>query len=275
MPHVIDQVRRPEYTGENRCTPCTVLNVGIAAVAAGLLALLWIPAGLFVFAVSLTLIYLRGYLVPYTPTITKRYLPDRVLRRFDKQSSVEDEPTLDEVKDIDIEQTLYSLDVLTECENVDDLCLDPEFENAWQAHTDALRERDDENLGIDDLLELDNETEYEVRKLTNEAAVVMINGRQIGQWESKAALRADLAADRALREWDDDWGEMHVVNRSQVLNSLRMFLGTCTECGAPVNIDQETVESCCRSFEVFAVACEECGSRFFEIELTDEMQQQL
>ena len=35
---VLDTFRQPEYTGDNRCIPCTVVNVAIAAVLAALIA---------------------------------------------------------------------------------------------------------------------------------------------------------------------------------------------------------------------------------------------
>lgn len=82
---IVSRVRRPEYTGENRCTPCTVVNVGFSAALAAAVGVVASPvSGFAVLVASLGLVYLRGYLVPGTPTLTKRYLPDRVLRLFDK-----------------------------------------------------------------------------------------------------------------------------------------------------------------------------------------------
>ncbi|TKX73588.1 hypothetical protein EXE46_13545 [Halorubrum sp. GN11_10-6_MGM] len=79
-----DRIREPEYTGENRCVPCTVLN-GVLAVALTAAAAVFGPvAAAVVLTASLGSIYYRGYLVPGTPELTKRYLPDRVLRVFGK-----------------------------------------------------------------------------------------------------------------------------------------------------------------------------------------------
>ncbi|MFC7196638.1 hypothetical protein ACFQL4_21660 [Halosimplex aquaticum] len=39
----LDRLRRPEYTGENRCLPCTILNVAIASVGTTLLVA-WLTA---------------------------------------------------------------------------------------------------------------------------------------------------------------------------------------------------------------------------------------
>ena len=79
-----DRIREPEYTGANRCVPCTVLN-GILALALTAAAAVFGPvAAAVVLVASLGSIYYRGYLVPGTPELTKRYLPDRVLRLFGK-----------------------------------------------------------------------------------------------------------------------------------------------------------------------------------------------
>ena len=82
---VLDRIRQPAYTGENRCLPCTVLNVAIAFLATVLAAPLGPVAVAVVFAASMGSIYFRGYLIPGTPTLTKRYLPAPVLEAFGKE----------------------------------------------------------------------------------------------------------------------------------------------------------------------------------------------
>ncbi|WP_226011501.1 hypothetical protein [Halomicrobium salinisoli] len=83
-PDVLDALEQPEYTGENRCLPCTVVNLVIAAAIAVALGRRSRAKGALAFAASAVLIYLRGYLVPGTPTLTKRYLPREVLTWFGK-----------------------------------------------------------------------------------------------------------------------------------------------------------------------------------------------
>lgn len=90
---LIEDLQQEEYVGENRCWPCTVVNIAIGvllALAGGAVArrvggqgsgrLVTIVLG----AVFGALIYLRGYLVPGTPTLTKQYLPEPVLQLFGK-----------------------------------------------------------------------------------------------------------------------------------------------------------------------------------------------
>jgi hypothetical protein len=95
---VISRFRQPEYTGENRCLPCTAVNTLLAAglsgaVAAGGLVVttpvVGAVAGVAVLGVSLLSIYLRGYLVPGTPELTKRYFPPWLLRAFGKEPVLE------------------------------------------------------------------------------------------------------------------------------------------------------------------------------------------
>lgn len=97
----LDRIRRPEYTGGNRCVPCTTFNVALAFLATLLVAPLGPVAVAAVFFGSMGSIYFRGYLIPGTPTLTKRYLPDPVLELFDKGPSgpqdgweVADDPTV-------------------------------------------------------------------------------------------------------------------------------------------------------------------------------------
>lgn len=81
---LLERLKRPEYTGENRCMPCTVLNVAIAGVLTLVAAVLGPISALAVFGASMVSIYYRGYLIPGTPELTQRYLPDPVLAAFGK-----------------------------------------------------------------------------------------------------------------------------------------------------------------------------------------------
>jgi hypothetical protein len=274
---LLERLYQPEYTGENRCTPCTVVNVVIAAGAGVVLGLASVPVGVAAFLVGLATIHLRGYLVPYTPTLTKRYFPDRVLRWFDKAPQAAADRGVDtaEPEDIDVSTILLEMGVIAECETVDDLCLDPAFQTATREEIADLRESDRESRAAEIATLLALDADHEIDEYGTNAAIVTVDGTHVGQWESDAALLADLAADRTLRDWDVGWEQYHVINRSRMLDTLRMFLERCPACDAPVSVGQDTVESCCRSRDVAAVTCDACGSRLFEIELTEEMQAQL
>ena len=81
---LIERLEQPEYTGENRCGACTAVNLLLAAALAALLGRRNRALGLLAFLGSAALIYLRGYLVPGTPELTKEYLPPSVLALFGK-----------------------------------------------------------------------------------------------------------------------------------------------------------------------------------------------
>lgn len=141
---LVDRIQQPEHTGRNRCVPCTIVNVAFAAVFGLALAAISGPLGLAVFAAGISLIYLRGYLVPGTPTLTKRYLPDRVLELFDKGPDPRPRSSPSSALDpgeggaatADPERLLRSLDAVEPCESEDDLCLTDAFESAWYAWMD-------------------------------------------------------------------------------------------------------------------------------------------
>lgn len=287
---VLDRLRQPEYTGDNRCIPCTAANVVIAvvlalavgygwAVTVGPLA--WLVGGA-VFAVGLAAVWLRGYLVPGTPELAKRYFPDWLLRMFDK----EPEPTTpggidagaaeggaggttagDTEKEppegADAETLLLSAGVVEPCENEDDLCLVGGFRAGWHERMQTIRKEAAERDELARELDLDP-ADIEFRE-HGDAFVAFTDGRRLGQWESRAALVADLAAARELPGWVDGWEVMPIEARSQLLGGLRIFLDTCPVCEGPVSAGMETVESCCRSHDVVAANCEACDARLLEV----------
>ncbi|MBB6645311.1 hypothetical protein [Halobellus ruber] len=276
----LDRLRQPQYTGENRCTPCTVVNAGIAVVAALGVGAAVTPAGPEV-AVLLAggalsafagVIYLRGYLVPGTPWLTERYFPDWLLRRFEHGDGPVDTRAADEdtaagaeaAPEVDVEGILLEAGAVTECDDVDDLCLADGFRTAWRDAVEQVRSAEESRAEIARVLDADPDRlsveEYE------EAFLARLDGRRVGLWESRAAFLADVAAANVLRERYEGWASLDGSSRVQVLSGLRLFIERCPSCDGPVTIDQSVVESCCRSLDVLAVTCQDCGARLFEIE---------
>jgi hypothetical protein len=99
------------------------VNIILAAVASIAVGTFSIPVGIAIAGLSATIIYLRGYLVPGTPTLTKRYFPDQVLRWFDKTLGTTVDTTLD------TEDQLRTLGVVEETNG--DLSLTDSFESQW------------------------------------------------------------------------------------------------------------------------------------------------
>lgn len=87
---ILETLHQPEYTGDNRCEACTIVNGIIAAVLSAIIVRKSKLAAVVTIGLSAVLIYLRGYLIPGTPTLTKRYLPPSVLRLFGKEAAPTD-----------------------------------------------------------------------------------------------------------------------------------------------------------------------------------------
>lgn len=267
---MIDWIRQPEYTGRNRCVPCTALNLVIAAVVTVVFAAVWVPLGMAALAVSIAAIYLRGYLVPGTPTITSRYFPDRVLRLFDKQEGIADGGTvsgveLNDENDVsNLEAILLTSGVIEECEDVDDLCLTDGFRESWSNRIEETREqgRDKEKRILSESIEVDADA---LSLEENGRLAVKLKGDRIASWKSHAAFVADLAAEQELEVWCDSWKGMSERDRSRAIASLRVFLEDCPSCGGPVTPVEDNVDSCCRKNLVnVTLECEDCGDVVFE-----------
>jgi len=268
---VVDRLRRPEYTGENRCVPCTAANVAITAVLAAAAFLLVGAAGVgavpaagvaaVVAAAGLSAIYLRGYLVPYTPQLTKRYFPEWLLAKFDKRP--EDAAMAGSEADVDPEPVLLEAGAVEPCAGGEDLCPTGGFATEWRAEVERLRsdeaalaERVREAVGADDA----------TVETYDRFAAVRADGRMVARWESDAALLADMAAYGPLSERVPDWAGYDRQAQGSLLNGARVFLESCPACDGGVAFEEETVESCCRSMDVVALSCESCGARLLEVE---------
>lgn len=277
----LDRLRRPEYTGENRCLPCTAVNVAIAVVvAAAIAAVAAIELAALALSVSLAAIWLRGYLVPGTPELTKRYLPDRVLRLFGKGRDAAPPA------DVDAESYLLSADVLVETPDGADLAFAPWFASAWSDALDGMRldasvddstdadapvtEADDAGTAAD-VAALASLTGVDADSLSLDwrdgTAFASADGERIGHWESRAAFLADVAADRVLSDRADGWAGLPLAARSGVLGALRLFVEECPACEGPVSLEERVVESCCTSYDVVAGRCTACNARLFELDL--------
>lgn len=270
---VLARLRQPEHTGENRCLPCTAVNaviavllaagVATAAIAGDVSVAVGVALGGAVLALCGVAIALRGYLVPGTPRLTKRYLPPWVLARFGKApGGGESGDSEDGGRAFEPERDLVLAGALEECPEKDDLCLTDSFGADWTAAIDRVREAGADRAELLAALDVEaGEVSYEEY---GDAFRATVDGRRAGTWESRGAFLADLGAARVLADRHPDWEGLGVRQRSQLLHGLRLFLDTCPECGGRPEFGTETVESCCWNHEVAAVSCPGCGARLFE-----------
>lgn len=273
---VLERFRQPEYTGENRCLPCTVVNVAIAFVTSAFVALIAFPLGVVVFIASLIAIYFRGYLVPGTPTLTKRYLPDRILSLFDKhpiEETKNDEETWQTVESleyekehaVDPEQFLFDVGAVGPCEHEEDLCLTDEFARRLDGRRDSNSEDSVNSKKIASLFDAEPDS---MTVLDRESPAVKID-RRVRKWPSEAALLADFAADRSLRAQTERWPEVPLTQRLGILKSLRSFYERCPRCSGEIYLSEETTESCCRTYDVYMIGCRECEQPLLEFNPSD------
>ena len=264
---LLSRLRRPEHTGENRCIPCTVVNVGVAAlVSVAVGAAVWsvatsVSGGVAAFAafgLCAVTIYLRGYLVPGTPTLTERYFPTRLLSAFGKEPAV---PTVTD-GGIDQEAVLTGVSALEEHPDGPDLRLTSEFRAAWY---DAIDCADATGSGYEGLFEVLGREGDRISVAEHGTSLqAEIDGEFVGIWKCRAAFLADLGAARVLADRYEAWDGLEVGQRQDLLSGLRLFIDRCPTCGATPEFETEIVETCCAARNVVAVECAECGARLFE-----------
>jgi hypothetical protein len=251
-------LRNPRYTGPNRCLPCTAVNLVIVTALALAVATLSVGWAAVAFAVGVATVAVRGYLVPGTPELTKRYLPERVLAWFGKGPTPQSET-------LDAAATLVDAGVLREDPVADDLVLDAEFHDVWRRRARRLADANADSAALARFVDADSEAVSVVDR--GHAYVGVIDDEPVGRWESRPAFLADLAAATAVDERWSGWTALSTARQSELLGNLRLFVETCPTCDGQVTLDTTVVESCCRQYDVLAATCDACGARLFEADV--------
>jgi hypothetical protein len=241
-----DRLRRPEYTGENRCLPCTVVNVCLTLVAAAVVTVGLTPlGGLLVLTGGLGAIYFRGYLVPGTPTLTVRYFPPWLLELFGKE--------------LEVRETLQPVEGVAVRATADGGRLVDSFASAWRVRIESMRADGVTDEDVATLLGVDEASNV------GEAAYVANGG--LRRWLSESALLADAAAAAVLsKRGGDDWAALGPDERVATLRDLRKHLGYCPLCDGELDDEEtETIETCCTESErVLMATCVDCDVRLIE-----------
>lgn len=272
---LVNRFRKPEYTGQNRCMACTVVNLVLGtlfAAGGGFLAArvhstatgAAVAAAIGVAAVLS--IWLRGYLVPKTPTLTKRYMPAWLLAWFGKapESRIGEDPIVeDEAESVDAEGILLDHGVMESCRGGEEYCLTDAFVDDWER---TRRERDPtldaETLATALGVDPDADEEMAVERV-DRAVKFVYGGSKIAMWPSPAAARADVVSAAVLSEWFPDWRQRVLYERAMLYKSIRILLDRCPN-GEDTELREEVVESCCSTHDVFTVVCSEGGQRLVE-----------
>ena len=134
-----------------------------------------------------------------------------------------------------------------------------DFEKRVKAQLNSLKG----SVGVQDIVQLfDIPQEYVEPQREPYPAYKVIH--TIHKWPSDAALRFDIATDRALHETTDLWDEVPARQRPRIVHALRSFQDRCYFCDGELVYSDKPVESCCDEYLVITLSCEGCERRFIE-----------
>lgn len=249
--------RNPKYTGENRCLPCTFANLIVGGVLGGVIAASVTPlAGAIAFAGCLGVVYLRGYLVPGTPTLTRRYLPAGALRLFGKEPI---ERTIGEIGTTDTWTALDEAGIVTGRESGDRLRLDDGFRATLTQELESRGRAPPTPVELCAILDAE-----EVARL--DALTVSVDGTLEYSWNSEPELVTDGATAAVLRKRVADWDDLDRDTRLATLRRIRLLLDRCPTCDGPVERTRERLDACCHRPHVAVRAeCPDCGVALAEV----------
>lgn len=263
---IVDRVRRPEYTGDGRCWPCTVVNAFVVVALAGVFGLVS-PLGVAVLGVGTALIYLRGYVVPGTPEFAPRLVAELGLESLfphaggDERTRRSDDLTDEGADGEALLGVLFEAGVLEEAPD-GALELSAEFRASWDREMATLRDRSDDELAavVAEVAPFEAEGEHAYGGLS-------IEGPTRAVWLSRTHGIADAAAVRALADAD-----VPDRFRAHATTPLRMFVETCPDCGGDV-VETTASAGCCGGpGSVYAsptdevLACDSCGAIVYEFD---------
>lgn len=286
----LDALRRPAYTGENRCWPCAAVNLLLVAVVAAIAGSLRAPLAPVVLLGGGLLVYLRGYVVPGTPRFAPRLVdplpvdvgPEKPVgsdsiadgvdpansgtpvnggESPDEEDPPGEEDSAEESATMDPEAVIATLSgagVLVA--DGDDL-----------SPTDAYRESFEARMA--DLRSL-TETELAERAAAAAAGaptaevhgdrILLVGDRDVRL--SRAVAIAETAAVETLTGFD-----VPPAVRTAAAEPLRTLVRTCPVCGGDVS--ETTLRLCCggpggthKRPDRPVLACESCDTVVFEFE---------
>ncbi|WP_158855492.1 hypothetical protein [Halorhabdus sp. CUG00001] len=268
----LKQLTEPAYTGENRCLPCTVVNTVLVGVAAALLYRRERTlTSLAVAAIGAGLVYLRGYVVPYTPKFAPRLveaapIPSSIFHDGTPTPGPEASTSLGDVED-DGDAVLDELAAAGVVTVADDTVeLTDAVDSSWHDEMQRLAALSDEELATEIERTIPHITDAEPLDVEDQLWFVL--GAN-DEYLSQLVAITELGAYRALESSLDD------SLRLAGARSLRMFLSVCPVCGS--EIVPSTEANCCGAYADSGVppkdllVCPECEQRVFEFPAEDSV----
>ena len=260
------RLRRPEYTGSNRCRACTVVNAAVLLVVVALVALRSPLAATGVGVLGTAGIWLRGYLIPFTPRFAPA-LVDPLPGEFFEHTAPTDSDALADLDDDDADsevvlRALADAGVVTA--DGDRLGVSAAFETAWRGQMDELAAAPDDRLVAAARDASPAVASARVEHTGSEAFLVVTAGDGSVSWLSRPVAIAEVAAAVALRDTD-----LLPEFRAVAAGALCAFLDTCPVCGD--DLVEGRLDDCCGHSLAgddpsHGLACERCGVAFHRFE---------
>lgn len=274
MKPALERVRRPEYTGGRRCWPCTGLNATLLAVGVAVVWTVSLPLAVALATLGAAAIWLRGYLVPYTPQFAPRLVAALPWMDGYREERPAGSTTLAGEGEIDGEvvvEALLDAGVVTAGPDGATLELDGAFRERWRAEIEHLRDLDEDALSAAVLAAAPGATAAEPYARGDRTWIVLDDGsgRIAGEtWLARPVAVAEAGAVRALAETVPEGED---VLFAAAARPLRTFLQRCPVCDGAVI--ETTTNACCgggpspmASPIRDVLACEDCDRRVYTFE---------
>jgi hypothetical protein len=258
-----NRFKQEEYTGEDRCLPCTIVNLSILLILSLIIGCIisirrsYLESGIIVMVIlifGIFVIWSRGYLVPKTPELTKKYMPTWMLKIFGKKIYENIGYRFKNTQAI-----LKQLDIIEPCKTDNDICLTESFKSEWRKEVNA----DNNSYNVIHNL---YKNSISIKAAENNDSIYLENDKRIILiWPSVTALQIDAATVQVLKE-KNQWEDWPLQTKANVISSIRMLLDYCPD-GSDLVRDSEIVESCCSNHEVVTGVCAKSGDKIFELPL--------
>ncbi len=261
MKKLIKQLQDENHTGRNRCIKCTVFNIILSIVLSVVLFVILLVeftgaqsvavAGIFLL-LSFTTIWLKGYFVPYTPQITRKFFPQRVLHWFGKENPSSPIRSFDPSSHV---PSLETANVLVYSDDHEDYVVsDDIIANISERYSKDSPEVDNllEQVGIEDVAVLDR----------GKKIYLISDDERIHYWPSEKALAIDAILVDILEESVITWKMRPPEERLNLLATVRLFFQQCPDGEHTIGKVSE-YETCCDEKVVFKTVCEESDDVLF------------
>lgn len=254
------RIFNPEHTGENRCYPCTIVNIVITfgcGLIIGHFGNYYISGLLIV--TGLVLIYIRGYLVPGTPSLAQILLPKRLFSLLPGEELSKSSNSIS----IEIESHLQQHSILEASHTGEDkdFQLHSSIKTRW-VHLIRSYQMEEAMEQLQTSVEASDDMEFFA---IPEGYIAMHKGKQIGRWESKQAFLIHMSSFELLDALLPRWDCYRIDEKNLLSVGLRLFTPICP-CGSDITEGMGKIRTCCGSKSVYKIKCQETEIDLLEVD---------